>query len=432
MIGRFRQEETAAVGQADAHPGLGEVLRDKRADLGKSLLDVQRELKIKATYIAAIERADTTPFETPGFVAGYVRSYARYLGLDPEWAYGAFRDESGFTGPAPKAAPAPAPAPAARRGGSQPFTGLGVPPSHHGILARIELGAIGSVAILVGLIAVLGYGGYAVLTEIQQVQLVPVEEAPEVVAEIDPLDAAEPIPDTAAGPEAAVAAAGFDRLYRPDPLDVPVIIARDGPIATLDPDQTGALAGLGADRVASSSIDLVPGIGALAGSRDRVPTATERAVLAALGQVPEGEAARAALAAGPDEEASPRPQVVADTVPEVVVFAVRPSWVRIRSAEGTTLYEAIMEEGDRFVLPATEAPATLRTGESGAIYFSVAGTPYGPAGRPGAVTGNVPLAAASLVETYEVADPASDTALSRVVVELQADPPRRPGAPAAE
>ena len=39
-------------------------------------------MKIKATYIAAIENADISAFETPGFVAGYVRSYAAALGLD--------------------------------------------------------------------------------------------------------------------------------------------------------------------------------------------------------------------------------------------------------------------------------------------------------------------------------------------------------------
>ncbi|NHX28447.1 DUF4115 domain-containing protein, partial [Escherichia coli] len=33
---------------------LGDIMRGERATLGKSLLDVQRELKIRATYIAAI------------------------------------------------------------------------------------------------------------------------------------------------------------------------------------------------------------------------------------------------------------------------------------------------------------------------------------------------------------------------------------------
>ena len=59
-------------------------------------MDVQRELKIKAAYIAAIENADPTAFDTPGFIAGYVRSYARYLNMDADWAFDTFCIESGF------------------------------------------------------------------------------------------------------------------------------------------------------------------------------------------------------------------------------------------------------------------------------------------------------------------------------------------------
>ena len=64
--------------------------------MGKSLLDVQRELRIKASYIAAIENCDPSAFDTPGFIAGYVRSYARYLNMDPDLAFATFCDESGF------------------------------------------------------------------------------------------------------------------------------------------------------------------------------------------------------------------------------------------------------------------------------------------------------------------------------------------------
>ena len=46
------------------------VMRGERATMGKSLLDVQRELKIKAAYIAAIENADPSAFDTPRFYRG--------------------------------------------------------------------------------------------------------------------------------------------------------------------------------------------------------------------------------------------------------------------------------------------------------------------------------------------------------------------------
>src|SRR5574343_1936567 len=91
MIGRrFRSaapEVEGPKGFDDFDMRLGDLMRGERATMGKSLLDVQRDLKIKATYIAAIENCDVSAFETPGFIAGFVRSYARYLGMDPDHAF---------------------------------------------------------------------------------------------------------------------------------------------------------------------------------------------------------------------------------------------------------------------------------------------------------------------------------------------------------
>ena len=101
MIWRRTKPSTAEVdkpkGFDDFELRLGDLMRGERATLGKSLLDVQRELKIKATYIAAIENADISAFETPVFVAGFVRSYARYLGMDPDQAFARFCREANFT-----------------------------------------------------------------------------------------------------------------------------------------------------------------------------------------------------------------------------------------------------------------------------------------------------------------------------------------------
>ncbi|QFU08953.1 hypothetical protein PARPLA_01912 [Rhodobacteraceae bacterium THAF1] len=407
MIGRFSSQEDAETvepkGFDDYDLRLGDVMRGERATAGKSLLDVQRELKIKATYIAAIENADPTAFETPGFIAGYVRSYARYLDLDPEWAYKRFCAEAGFATAHGMSEAASAPKREAREEAS-PFgsKALGITPRNESFLARIEPGAIGSIAVLVGLIGLLGYGGYAVLSEVQRVQVVPVDQAPQVVADIDPLDTITPLgADDEDGAQTA-ARDGFDRLYRPEALDVPVLVARDGPIATIDPRRSGSFAGVTGPTPATASPDGLTGETPMSGTEVLIAEDTD----------------------------TPRPQVVAANIPEVVVFAVRPSWVRVRAADGTTIYEKVMEEGDRFVLPKTEEPATLRTGESGAVYFAVNGEHYGPAGSPGSVTGNLALAAETLTETYEVADITQDTALARVVVELQADPPRLPGQPA--
>ena len=90
---------------------LGDLMRGERATFGKSLLDVERELKIRAAYIAAIENGDVGAFSSPGFIAGYVRSYARYLGMEPKWTLRRFCDVNRvFTCPTcPRARQAKAP-----------------------------------------------------------------------------------------------------------------------------------------------------------------------------------------------------------------------------------------------------------------------------------------------------------------------------------
>ena len=59
-----------------------------------------------------------------------------------------------------------------------------------------------------------------------------------------------------------------------------------------------------------------------------------------------------------------------------------------------------MAPGESWEAPLTEEPPTLRTGESGAIYFAMQDKFYGPVGETGAITSNVPLSIASLQETY--------------------------------
>jgi hypothetical protein len=240
-------EEEKPKGFDDFELRLGDVMRGERATLGKSLLDVQRELKIKATYIAAIENADVSAFETPGFVAGYVRSYARYLGMEPDWAFQRFCKEANFTvahGMSTAASPQRLAQARARAEFADPLANPNATfvPRGESVFSRIEPGAVGSVAVLVALIAAIGYGGWSVLREVQRVQLAPVDEAPVVVAQIDPLADAGAAPAAVVASEAAAETAEgkaapdlMDRLYRPQALDVPVLVPRDGPIAAIDP-----------------------------------------------------------------------------------------------------------------------------------------------------------------------------------------------------
>jgi hypothetical protein len=389
MIGKtFKRADASEDAEArgfDAYDlRLGDVMRGERATMGKSLLDVQRELKIKAAYIAAIENADPSAFDTPGFIAGYVRSYARYLGMDPEEVFAGFCAESGFAtahGMSAKASSLKGKTfdPAGVPLGKDIFSASATPfiPAGDAMLAGIEPRAIGSVLVLVALIGGLGFGGWTVLQEVQKVQFAPVDQTPVVVSDLDPLagatNAIEPS-DALAGLEAP-SARSLDRLYRPQALDVPVLVARDAPISTLRADSIGAILPQ-EDRALSPDIQLAESDGV-------------------------------AL--------QPPVQVVEPDVPELQLVAVRPAWVRIRSADGTIIFEGVMEPGQNYVVPATEEPATLRVGESGALYFAVNGVHYGPVGPSGVVTSNVALSTQNLTETFAVADLSADDDLAEIV-----------------
>lgn len=374
---------------------LGDTMRGERATLGKSLLDVQRELKIKATYIAAIENSDPTAFETPGFIAGYVRSYARYLNLDPEWAYRKFCQEGNFVVAHGMSAAASGAKTAkvenTRTTGlkKDPFEQPDTPfiPRGESVLSRIEPGALGSVLVLVTLIGFIGYGGWSVLQEVQRVQFAPVDQTPGVTAQVDPLAPAGSFTAGSTNDTALVATApeALDRLYRPQALAVPVLTARDAPIATLNPNASATL------------------VAAEDGPTERVMTAAVELA-----------------EPGPPESGERQVQVVADGAAEVVMFAVRPSWVRVQSADGTVLFEKILDTGERYVLPKTEEPPVLRAGNAGSVYFTVDGETYGPAGSGPSVVKNVAIGPAELKAKYALADMNKDRDLAKIVAIAEA------------
>lgn len=62
----------------------GEMLREERERRELPLDEVARETRISVRYLAALESADLRDLPGGVFNKGYVRSYARYLDLDPE------------------------------------------------------------------------------------------------------------------------------------------------------------------------------------------------------------------------------------------------------------------------------------------------------------------------------------------------------------
>ncbi len=64
-------------------PGLGDEFRAAREARHLSLSDVSEQIHIRSVYLESIEHDDAS-FAAPVYVRGFIRTYARYLGLDAE------------------------------------------------------------------------------------------------------------------------------------------------------------------------------------------------------------------------------------------------------------------------------------------------------------------------------------------------------------
>lgn len=380
MIGR-RNKPSASKRNTGAHivasdVSLGDLLRGQRATLGKSLFDVQRELRIKAVYIAAIENCDVSVFEAPSFIAGYVRSYARFLGLDGDEIFAHFCAESNFAfvnglsglstslrqNKLISASQAP-----------DPFKNLRTHflPQNDSWLSSLQPGAIGSFLVLIGLISAIGYGGWAVVLEVQRVQLVPVDQVPSITSQIAPellmpqselekISLGEnrlggAVHNSSSGDDA------LDRLYRPQALDFPVLVARDGPIGNIYYEAVqGAM---------------------LMDANDSVEAAKQVASFDTPADV----------------------QVVDVVLNKVNIFAQSPAWVRVSSKDGLILFEKILNAGESYAVPQLEQAPMLRAGNATSVYFMTEGAVFGPVSKSQNVVRDISLSAQSIKSSFDMA-----------------------------
>lgn len=83
---------------------LGEEFRAAREARGLSLSDVAEQIHIRSVYLQALESEDWPTIGAPVYVRGFIRTYARFLGIDAESAVQRF-NESGSGGPGQGASP---------------------------------------------------------------------------------------------------------------------------------------------------------------------------------------------------------------------------------------------------------------------------------------------------------------------------------------
>jgi len=74
---------------------LGDTLRERRIALGVSLTQAEQGTRIRARLIEALEEGEYSRLPNPGYVRGYISSYARFLNLDPVPLLALYKSETG-------------------------------------------------------------------------------------------------------------------------------------------------------------------------------------------------------------------------------------------------------------------------------------------------------------------------------------------------
>ena len=366
---------------------LGDLLRGERATKGKSLLNVQRDIKISAKYIAAIENTNLSVFESSGYIPGYVKSYAIYLDIDPDWAFQRFCIESGFevvdvlslSDNHLKKSHLESTKSIKKISMDLKLTKFGS--IDRGFLDQIELKAFGSIAVLVVLIGVLSFAGLTVFNQIQQVDFEVTDADNLFNANLD-LDRKTGEANFSRNQFAGVSKLSDD-FVRKEVLEQPIFQLRDSPIG-----------GFVKNKISNQIKDEINlALTAVSGNLNN-PINFSRPQL------------------------RPSVQVTKRTLNKIVIFSLKPAYIRVAEDNGTILFSKIMDPGEHFVVPSDVSLPMLRAGMSGYVYFRIDGKEYGPVGSGPGIEKDIKIIKDEITKNYKLADLMKDPESKKIIAEL--------------
>jgi cytoskeletal protein RodZ len=365
IIPGYQPEKVELRGYDSYTVTLGDKLRGERATLGKTLDDIQKETRLRIEFLLGIENADITAFPAPSFIAGYVRSYASHLNLDPDECFNQFCKESGFIGLQSEIDGAK------RNKVIKPTKLLDEPilnpqiqkkKINNGILNNFSFSGLFSLTALLVLILGLGYGGVTVLNEVQKVNLSPINQSPSVQSiSSTSIDENSFFDDVESNNTNIASNSALEEFYRPTELVLPLMTPRDGPISAIDPAISG------------------------------VYVEDKNSVISEINQEDIIQVKK-------------NPQVIKEDLPSVYVVAQKPAWVRIYEPNGNILFENILDTGQRYEVPQSAQTAMLRAGNSGSVYLMIDNNFYGPLGTATGVAKKVNLRAETILENYTLVE----------------------------
>ncbi|MCQ8277846.1 DUF4115 domain-containing protein [Acetobacteraceae bacterium KSS8] len=346
---------------------VGDALRTRREQLGWTLPDVAAWLRIRQSYLEALEAGQ--PGKIPGgaYAMAFLRTYSGALGLDADDMLRRFRGET-------------------KEVTRKPELSFPVPVPERGVPA----GAI----VLLGVVMVVGaYVGWYELGGRSTHEAHSVPPVPEALSPY--------VNSNGRGPSPQVATVMPGPGQVPSPLP-PAATGTPADAAAQKPAANPETAGVAADmpKVAPS-----PAPGSAAQSSNGVASDATRPG-AAPASVPTTGLSSGAATSTP----APTPAASDGADPSTVTLnAISNSWVQVRQPGGKVIYDHVMQAGEHWSVPADAGAVVLNTGNAGGLTVSAGGVTSPVLGRVGGVRRGIPLTVEA-VKSGEIASGADKSA----------------------
>ncbi len=394
-------------GELDGAATIGSELRQQRETRGYTLADVEAYLRIRHSYLEAIEAGQFSDLPGTTYVVGFIRSYARFLELDADDIVDRVRACQSQQKQVPYKLVLPGPA-------------------KYGKLAVVAIPLVATAAVV---LAIAGWYYFSSnnlsITDLGGIFEDSSSAVPEVTGprpqegESKTADVASsaaepgnnPVRSATSSPETAGQA--DERIQADGTGAAPAIDAGEAQVAAVPPDPAGS--GTTAPPVPQ------PADGIPAASPAEVPPNTASPAEAPSATTPPAEApsaaaapAEAPLAAAPPVAApAEAPRAVASTsepvaqpaapadesaTSQVLLQATGETFIALRTPDGEIFLSRLLRAGEIYEIPPENPALTLDTGNAGALQIVVDGRALPPLGAVGAVVRDIPLDPQGLLE----------------------------------
>lgn len=311
---------------------VGTVLRARREQLGWSLDEVSKRLRIRQEFLSALEEGKIDKLPGIVYASGFLRAYAELLNLNTDEILQRFKSENQQVDQKPDLL---FPMPVAQRG--------------------ISLGVI---ILISAIIIVIAYIGWYKMTNHEKTlsETIPpvviesgkninkIKTSPQI-ASVMPTDRPTPLPQE----------------QQDDGKDI-----SQGVHSENEPENTKT----GKDETLSSTDDSFSSLSGQSTQTNSQPTTT----------VTSTEANKVSSDGKNDSNLVP-----SDAQGQIIVKATAPSWMRIQKPNGKVLYEHTLQTGESWTLPIGEEGALMTVGNAGGIVIEWQGKLSSPLGKQGTV-----------------------------------------------